>query len=352
MVDFTPGFNLPSVRDIGRLVGVGNSVSPGGLPALSDMNTKNGGQPGNPDPRGALLGDQAPSPQQAYTAPSGGGGSGEDYSAELGQLGANESMLRDQLAKILSQNTYNQGYQNIDDSYNANRNKATGQQERALRDFNTRQDDTERGKDQAIGKVDTNARTLADSVRRMLGMAAGSGSSAYQITAPDAVTRKASLERGDVQENFGQNFRQIDTARKDTESDYESLLSELAGQRTNARKDFETGVGEQANGVQGQLADIATQRAAYQGKNAAGIAAAGAPIRADINARNSALDGLFAKYRTPVNARDLNVKDVNLRDYVVDRANIGGGGTQQQTGATAYVDPFQQKKEDDQNPLY
>ena len=366
MVDFTPGFNLPGIGDVKRgISNVGNSLGSfagsgqavnSGQPVFTNRNIS------SPKPGGNVMGAGTSSPVQApqqdpsqsgqYGGAGGAGGSGNDYSAELGQLGANESMLRDQLAKILSQATYNQGYQNIDNSYNSSRNKATGQQERALRDFNTQQDDTERGKDQAIGKVDTNARTLADSVRRMLGLASGSGSSAYQITAPDAVTRKASLERGDVQEDFGQNFRNIDTARKDTESDYESLLNELASQRASARQSFETGVGEQANSVRGQLHDIVTQRAAYQGGNAARVAAAGAPLRADINSSNAALDGLFAKYQTPVNARDLNVKDVSLRDYVVDRANIGGGGTQQNQGATAYADPFQQKKEDEQNPLY
>lgn len=348
--DITPGFSL--TETVRGLLGSQGVANPGSVSKLSDMNTKNGGQPGDPrsGKRVEGSGTAAPvkSPYDASAA--GGGGGGEDYSSELGQLGANEALLRDMLGKYMG--SYDQGYRNIDDSYVSSKNNATGQQERALRDFNTKQTDTEMGKDQALGRVDTNARTLADSVRRMLGMASGSGSSAYQITAPDAVSRKASLERGDVQENFGRNFRDIATARKDTEDDYTKLLSELDAQRQTARREFETGLGEQINGIQGQLADIATQRAAYQGKNAAGITAAAAPIRADIASRDAALNSLFDKYRTPVAPRDLNVKDVNLRDYIVDRANIGGGSNQQTVSAGSYVDPFRQKKDDDQNPLY
>ena len=348
--DITPGFSL--TETVRGLLGSQGVANPGSVSKLSDMNTKNGGQPGDPrsGKRVEGSGTAAPvkSPYDASAA--GGGGGGEDYSSELGQLGANEALLRDMLGKYMG--SYDQGYRNIDDSWNSSRNAATGQQERALRDYNTKQTDAEMGKEQAIGKVDTNARTLADSLRRMIGMSAGSGSSAYQITAPDAVSRKASLERSDVQEGFGRNFRDIATARKDTEDDYTKLLGELEAQRNNARREFETGLGEQINGIQGQLHDVATQRAAYQGKNAAGIAAAGAPIRADITSRDTALNSLFDKYRTPVQSRDLNVKDVNLRDYVVDRANINAGSDQQTVAASPYVDPFRQKKDEELNPLY
>lgn len=297
------------------------------------------------DGRG-VLGDNS-----VYQAPSSGGGGGTDYSAQLGQISAQEAAYQQALAKL--QGGYGQGYQNIDDNYQKSLSNANLQQDRATQNYNTQITDTEAGKDKAIGTVDTNARTLANSLRQMLGLASGSGSSAYQVTAPGAVNRKASLERGDVQSDFGKNFRNIDTAKKTTDEDYNSLLGELSDQRNTSKRDFETQMGEQYNQIQGNLADLAAQKSAYQGGNASAIASAGAPIRADIASRDAQLNSLFDKYRTAPTVRSLSVAPVDLKNYTVDKGTIGGADQQQTVAAgTPYVDPFGKKKDDGLNPLY
>jgi hypothetical protein len=183
----------------------------------------------------------------------------------------------------------------------------------------------------------------------MLGMASGSGSSAYKFAAPNAVARLASGERTGVMEDYGTNFRNIDTASKDAEKDFGTLLADLAKQRSTARMNYEQGLGDKGIEVQGKLADIARQRTAIQGGSMDAIRAASAPYMADIDSRNASLDSLFDKYRTPITTRDINVQTPELRDYTVDRAAINSN----KSAGTSQYSPYAQllKKDEDEERL-
>lgn len=277
-------------------------------------------------------------------------GNGTDDAAEFGQIDEQSDMLRKLLAEINQKR--GQGFQSIDDSYEKGLDTANKDYSRVSEGYNTKQGDTVRGKENAIGKVDTNARTLGDSLRRMIGMASGSGSSAYQITAPDAVNRKASLDRNDVNETFGMNLRDIAKARKYSEEDYNGLLGDLQEQKKTAYGDFEREIGDQEIAANGELGDLARKRAALQGGGYGAIRAASQPYSAAIDAKKQALGGLFEKYRSPVKARAVATQDFNLRDFTIDRAAINGQGQQQNQSATApYLKPFGEEEEQ-QNPLY
>jgi hypothetical protein len=155
-------------------------------------------------------------------------------------------------------------------------------------------------------------------------MASGSGSSAYQVTAPGAVARDASLNSQGVQENFGRNFRDLSLAEGDAEDSYKSLLGDLSAQKNTRESGLRGGVMEQQNSIAGQRADLARQRAIAQGGDYNSARAASAPYQAQISERQNQLDGLFNKFRTPYEAKPLQAKQVNLRDYMVDRTKVGG----------------------------
>ncbi len=252
---------------------------------------------------------------------SGGSGGSSAYSADdLAYIDDQIAQLTGQKARIAT--GLQQGLTGLEDSYNKNVSSENGKRSRAIEDFNTQTDDTTRNKNSALGKVDTNARILSDSLRRRLGMAGGSDSSAYQITAPGAVARDASADRTGVVEDFGVNFRNLDTAKKRADTDFSALLEDLSAQRRNSERGLRQGIMEQENQVDTSLADASRQRAGLLGGgyNAAKLASAG--YESGINNRNAQIDSLFNQYRNPYTVKPVDVQKVNLRDYLVDKAAI------------------------------
>jgi hypothetical protein len=163
----------------------------------------------------------------------------------------------------------------------------------------------------------------------MLGMASGSGSSAYQLAAPNAVARQASQQRSNVMTNYGQNERDLNTAVDDTNVDFESLLNEILQQRRDREEELRAGVTTQQQGIYQGMGDIAAERARLRGGDPM---SASRPYETRYTQLQDSLDALPGKYRNAVSARDLNVKTPSLRDYMVDRqainANRQGGQSQ------------------------
>lgn len=289
----------------------------------------------------------------AKNAPSGGGGAGggggsggTDNSASLAQLSDQESLLNQLLGR--SGTMLNQGLTQIGDDYNHEVSNANTQRSRALEDFQTKQTQTELAKNSALDRTDTNARTLANSIRQRIGQAGGSGSSAYQVVAPQAIAREASQNRQGVQENYAQNFQALDTAKNRATEDFSGLLADLAAQKQQKEKGLQQGILTQEQGAYGSLADIARQRAALQGGGVGAIRAASAPYQAQVSQRQAAIDNLFNQYRTPYSVKPVNVQAPNLSDYVVNGSKIGNNAPQNQT----QTDILKKQLQDQQyNPL-
>lgn len=262
------------------------------------------------------------------TAQFSGSGSGSRPSAEdLAYLDSQEGALRRQYGQ--ADNSLAQGLQSLIDSYTRNRNDANFQRGREIENLNLQEQDTTRKKDSAIDRVNTNARTLADSLRRKIGMASGADSSAYKITAPGAVAREASGERGDVMEDFGVNFRNLDLTKRRANEDFDRLLGAIEDDKMNRERQLRTGIEQQKMGIDEALQRVAAQRASGQG--GAAVRAAMAPYEQQIAARDAAINDIFNKYRTAANFQPVKVDTPELRDYTVDRAAINANreaGTQ------------------------
>lgn len=262
-----------------------------------------------------------------------GAGAGAVNQDDINYLNDEETFTRSLLNSI--RRTLDNGLTSINDSYNKEQSSANAQRSRALEDYGIQRDDTTRKKGDALGKVDTNARTLSNSVRRMLGMASGSDSSAFNQTAPDAVARLASGERTNVLGDFGENFRALELSEKRATDDFAALLEDLAAQRNQRESGLRGDIIEREQGVNSSLAEIARQRALLQGGGYTGVKAAMQPYKDAISGGQSQLDSLFEKYRTPYSVKPVNVEKPELRDYTVDRANINAN---QQAGTTD--DPY------------
>ena len=305
--DPTPGFNLGVDKSLTNAIKKQNSASKDEQNRLIQESI-------NAQPQSQQSG--------AYTGgSSGGSGGGGGISAgDAAAYAQQEGVLRALFGDIDA--SQNQGLAQLSDKYVGLENKANQDQSRALSGYATQREDNDRGKLQSYNKVDTNARTLNDSVRKLLGLASGAGSSAYQLAAPNAVARDASGKRQAVTETFGTNARNIDTAEKDTTIDYQRYLSGLQSSKKSEEASFLGDIGAQRNDVSQKLAQLAADR---------GGAKAAQPYINDINARKAELRGLFDKYRTPVNIDPVKVATANLGDFTVDRTAVNAsnaGGAQ------------------------
>lgn len=273
-------------------------------------------------------------------ASTGGGRAGTpayDTSGDRAYLDDQESALRSLLGKS---GTYlNQGLQSVNDNYAKESNRQKEVEAQTMRGFDDSRTQTTQDKLGALNKVDTNARTLNDSLRRILGLAGAASSSAAQYAAPGAVARQASQQRTGVNDQFGHNLKSIDTASADAVTQFAHIFDDLKDQRNQKEKDVRTSIGQQDIGTQEKLAEVARQRALLQGGGYDQVRNAMAPFRTAIDQTNNTLDDLFNKFRTPYTAQAANVAKPQLADYTVDRAAIDASN---QSGAPMEDSPYAQ----------
>jgi hypothetical protein len=189
----------------------------------------------------------------------------------------------------------------------------------------------------AFNKVDTNARTAYNSLKRLLGMSGGPNQSALQFAAPDAIARVASQERGDQVENYALNDRNIENAKT-------TFLTDLDKQKKERESEFLKGILGQEQSINSDLGDIAAQRAQVNGGNYEAIRAARSPFQATIDKRQADIDGLFDKYHTPFNP---NAQLATLNQFNVDKAAVNANRAQGQADYSPYQQPLRKKLQQD-----
>jgi len=269
---------------------------------------------------------------------------------------ADIAYLDDQIARLQRQHgsadtALNNGLTQLQDSYNREVQGANTRQNQTMQDFTTKETDTTRAKDSALTRTNENARTLAEGLRRRLGLASGSGSSAFQFAAPGAVAKMATENRTGVLENFGANFRDLNTSRDRVKSQYEEMLADLEAQRKTRESDFRSGILEKKNQIDNSLSEVARQKALALGGGYAQAKAAMAPYAGAIDSRQAEIDNLFNKFRTPFAQKAVDTTAPTLRDYMVDRANISSGQPGPQDPTAPYKNPFGIKEDDEQKPV-
>lgn len=298
--------------------------------------------------QGSVLGANTGTNQN--TTPTSSGGSSPSYSREdLAYIDAQLAALGNQEGRL--DNTLRQSLDAVLQNYNKQYSDTTGARGRAIEDFNTKFQTSDQGRQKALGQVETNARTLADSLRRRIGMASGSGSSAYQITAPGAVAQQASDQRSNVLDDYSQNFLALDRDKKRAEEDFNKALTELNNWRSQSEMGVQQDIGNKRNEIAAAKQQAAAEKAKLLGGGYQGIRNAMAPYEQQINERNSFLDGLYDKYASKYQAKPVQVANTQLRDYAVDNAAVADNEARGNTNETApyrtYLD-----EEESTNPLY
>lgn len=260
-----------------------------------------------------------------------GGAAGPDYSGEIAGLTASEGRLRSLLG--VADTKLNQGLTQLEDSYQGERGKANLGRTRALEDYGYQREDAENRRESALNKVDTNARVLNDGLRRKLGLASGSGSSAFQYAAPNAVAREATRQRQGVFSDLAGDFRNLDTAENRAKIDFDDLLQSLLNQRRERESQLREGILSNKQEINTRLGDAASQRVALSGGGTGAQVAAARPFADNYDSYQGEINSLFDRYRPSVTSREVTPDRVDLSEYETDRAEVNAN---REGGADAY----------------
>lgn len=275
---------------------------------------------------------------------SGSGSSAPAYDQEEMNLLNRQKSLYEQL--LSGVDTFERdGLRDLNDSYQSSLNRAGSSRDRAVRNYGIQREDTTRAKQSALGSVNQNTNNLARSLRTLLGMASGSGSSAFQFAAPNAVARLASAQRSGVMEDYGVNERNLVQAEADAKTDYENLLEELSNERQSNERRLKQGVLTQRQSLNDMLGQIAADIANLSGGS--GFNASQPYFDQYMNFQNQ-LQQLPSQYRTGVTARDVNAKPVSLRDYTVDRQALNANRTGGSSQYSPYAQFLNRQREEDE----
>lgn len=248
------------------------------------------------------------------------------------QYGRTDTTLRDALDAVLQ-------------NYNKELSGANLTRSRNLEDFDDKTEISEQGRARELGKVDTSARMLANSLRQRLGLASGSGSSAYQVSAPDAVRRQATEQRGDVLSDYSANFQELDKNKKRSEEDYNSLLEELGKQRAQREGGVVSDIESQRNSIRENKARVAGEKAKLLDGGYNAVRQAMSPYEAQIAQGEGLLDSIYSKYAAKYNVTPIAERKTNLRDYATDKVAVRD---QQATGTEDPYAPYKRYTEDEE----
>lgn len=225
-----------------------------------------------------------------------------DYTRSM--LDTNLGSLRGLLGNIGQ--TRDQGVSQYDTTYNNKQvegNARYGQQET----------DNMQDRQKALGRVDTNARTAANSLKRLLGLSGSANQSALKFAAPNAISRVASGERQEQLDNFGRNQRNI--ANEKT-----SFLDGLKNEYEQGKGNFLRSLFEQENDINAKIGEVEMQKAALNGSNYDGIRAAYAPFQSTIDQNTQRISDIFNQYKPNLKT---NANLAKTESYNVDKAAIG-----------------------------
>jgi hypothetical protein len=243
--------------------------------------------------------------------------------------------------------TLNSGISNLDNTLAGERNKANTSYGRATAGYDQKEYDTKMGMQGQMRGAMTNSGMLADSVRRILGMAGAAGGTAMR-DAYGAVAKDMKGKENALMGDYGQNIGLLKKARDETQVDYDSLLSELQNQRQTGEQNLRAGILGQKQGLQRSLDEIAQERQRLMGGNQlSGLQS----MTNNYLKYQSDIDALPGQYANTIKARDVKAAPVSLKDYFVGQTNLGQN--QRSGNYSPYSDFLAKRKpeEEEQKPL-
>lgn len=226
----------------------------------------------------------------------------------------------------------NSGFSSIDASYQNALNQLLLGKNRAEKQYGDTKLET--GKNYVAGKntIGANAGNTLNSLQRLLGMRGAGGSSAANISAPQAVGRQATLQRNDLSNTYGSNVRGLETNWNNYLTDYGNQVEGSKSQREQQRQGLQSQIDSNRASLLQTLAQLAGQKASALGGNAVGAA------QPYLDQANAVLDRTANYVTAPINYAVKAYEAPSLEKYTV---NPNAAPTVQgQSAANDYFSPY------------
>jgi len=226
----------------------------------------------------------------------------------------------------------NSGNQAIDASYQNAVNQLLLNKNQSTAAYNTNKQQTAQDYVGAKNTIGANAGQSLEGILRLLGSRGAGGSSAYNISAPGAVTREATLQRADASNTFGHNQQSLDTNYNNYLTGYNNALSSATNQRDQQKQENQAKIDNSRASLLQSLAQLQGQRSAALGGSPTGAA------QPYLDQANAILNSLSNYTTKPITYDTQAYTAPTLATYTTNpnAAPVLGGGT----AGTDYVSPY------------
>lgn len=185
----------------------------------------------------------------------------------------------------------------------------------------------------AKNQIATNAGSSLSGLQRLLGSRGAGGGSAYNIVAPGAVARQATLQRGEVGNAFSQNNRALDTNWNNYLTGYGNSVADVNNQATNQKRELQNTTDTNRSNLLQQLAQLTAQRGIAAGGNVQNAFAAAQPY---LSQANGILNNLASYVPQAINYNTTAYNAPSLDSYTTSPATIALNNS----AGTDYVSPY------------
>lgn len=268
----------------------------------------------------------APAPAPASSGSGGGGGSATDIAAY------DQSINNTQAAINRLGSDFEQGASQVDTSYQNAINQLLLGKNTANKSYDTNKQQTAKDYVGAKNTIGSNAGNSLNGLLRLLGARGAGGSSAARVSAPEAVSRQATLQRGEVGGQFGANNQALDTNWNNYLTDYNNQVSSAGNQRDQQKGELQSAIERNRATLLQTLSQLSGQRAAAAGGSATGAA------QPFLDQANDALNRASSYRATPITYNTQAYSAPELSKYLT---NPNAAPTYQgQSPTNDYFNPF------------
>lgn len=184
----------------------------------------------------------------------------------------------------------------------------------------------------AKNTIGANAGNTLNSVLRLLGSRGAGGSSAFNIAAPNAVSRQATIQRSEASNTNAKNNQALDINWNNFMTGYNNQVSSANSQREQQRQALASQIENSRGTLLQTIAQLAGMKASAMGGNAAGAA------QPYLDQANAALDRAVSFRVNPISYQTQAYEAPSLGSY---NTNPGAAPTYQGQGASNdYFSPY------------
>jgi len=237
------------------------------------------------------------------------------------------------------------GLGNLTNSFNSQTQRLAEQKAKTLQGYADQGVENAQSKQRGVEQVDQFANNSYNSLQRLLQGGNAGNSSVGRELIPYLISKGAGQRRQGVFDQAGKNDQSIASARGDAEDQYRYSEEDLSNQRKSQEQSFREGILNKQNELDSQKRALEIAKAQATGAGYGAARAAGQASQNSINDRMAQLNQLFGQFSPTFNARAVNTKTPELRQFTVDPAQIKTQGQGLPAESSYYLQQLKKKQD-------